>query len=261
VRNFAIILVSLVALGCGGSAREAGGSVEYSVSAQQNYERGMELLEDGEYVDAVKYFTFVKARFPYSKFATLADLRIADSAFGAESYLEAIDAYKLFIKFHPTHEMVENGYSSFRIAEGYYHMLPDDWFLVPPAYERDQTAAHDAARELAAVMRNYKSSKYAEQARKLYERVARHLAAHEWYAATFYWKRGKPMGTVLRLRSLLKQYPDVGYDEKALHLLGRAYLRTGRKDDARKSFQTLVEKYPKHGLADDARKQLRSLGT
>ena len=260
MRTYAFILGLLLAA-CGGSAREAGGSVEYSVSAQQNYERGMQLLDDGEYVDAVKYFTFVKARFPYSKFAVLADLRIADSAFAAESYLEAIDAYKLFIKFHPTHEMVENGYASFRIAESYFHMLPDDWFLVPPAYEKDQTAALDAARELSGVMRNYKGSKFAEQAKTLHDRVARLLAAHEWYAATFYWKRGKPMGTVLRLRTLIKQYPDVGYDEKALHLLGRAYLATGRKDDARKSFQTLVEKYPKHDLAGDARRQLQSLGS
>ena len=147
MRTYAIILgfLSLVGLACGGSARE-GGSVEYSVSAQQNYERGMGLMDEGEWLDAVKYFTFVKARFPYSKFAVLADLRIADAAFGAESYLEAIDAYKLFIKFHPTHEMVENGYASFRIAEGYYHMLPDDWFLVPPAYEKDQSAVTDALR-------------------------------------------------------------------------------------------------------------------
>ena len=262
MRTYAIILgfLSLVGLACGGSARE-GGSVEYSVSAQQNYERGMGLMDEGEWLDAVKYFTFVKARFPYSKFAVLADLRIADAAFGAESYLEAIDAYKLFIKFHPTHEMVENGYAAFRVGQSYYKMLPDDWFLVPPAYEKDQSAAVDAARELQGVMRDYPNSKFAPKAKQLYKHVGQLLAAHEWYVATFYWKRGQAMGTVLRLRTLLKQYPDVGYDEEALFLLGRAYAKTGRKEDAKKSFQTLVDRYPKHRRAGDARHELASLGT
>lgn len=254
----------LASAACGGSAREGGGgrsgSVEYSVSAQQNYERGMKLIQDEEWQDAVKYFSFVKARFPYSKYAVLADLRIADAAYGAESYLEAADAYKLFIKFHPTHEMVENGYCAYRVGASYYKLLPDDWFLVPPAYEKDQTAALDAARELLQVTKSYPNSPYATKARELYRKVARLLANHEWYVAEYYWKRDQPMGTVLRLRTLLKQYPDVGYDEEALFLLGQAYLKVGRKEDAKKSFQALVERFPKHNLAGDARSRLKDLG-
>lgn len=252
------LVTSMAVAACGSSARE--GTVEYSVSAQQNYEKGMKLLEDEEWSDAVKYFSFVKARFPYSKFAVLADLRIADAAFGAESYLEAVDSYKLFIKFHPTHELVENGYAAYRVGASYYHMLPDDWFLVPPAFEKDQTAAIDAARELSSVMKNYPNSPFVAKARELYKKVSKLLAEHEWYVANFYWKRKQPMGTVLRLRTLLKQYPDVGYDEQALFLLGEAYLKVGRKEDAKKSFETLVSRFPKHDLAGDARGKLKELG-
>jgi len=263
VRVYAVIGVALAAaLGaCGGSAREASGSVEYSVSAAQNYELGMKKLKEEEWGDAARYFQFVKARYPYSKFAVLADLRLADAAYGAESFAEAVDAYKMFIKFHPSHEMVDNGYAQFRIGEAYYHMLPDDWFLVPPAYEKDQSAALDAERELGAVQRKYPQSQYLPKAKELHDKVAHLLAAHEWYVANFYWKRGAAMGTVLRLRTLLKQYPKVGYDEEALYLLGRAYVKVGRPDDARKAFQTLIDTYPKHPLASDARKALSSLAT
>src|SRR6185436_16994166 len=152
-----------------GSARESsgGGTVEYSVSAKQNYDKGMKSLGDDEWVEAAKYFTFVKARFPYSKFAVLSDLRIADAAFGAASYLEAIDGYKQFIKFHPTHEMVENGYAAFRIGEAYYKMLPDDWFLVPPSFEKDQTATQDAMRELSSFLKKYPRSSFRPRAEKM----------------------------------------------------------------------------------------------
>ena len=63
-------------------------------------------------------------------------------------YVEAIDAYRQFMKFHPTHEMVANGYASFRIGESYYKMLPESWFLVPPAFEMDNSPTIDALREL-----------------------------------------------------------------------------------------------------------------
>lgn len=267
-----IFVVSTALTACGGSAREGAGRVEYSVSAKQNYDRGMKAIEDEEWLDAVKYFAFVKARFPYSKYSVLADLRISDAAFGAGAYLEAIDGFQQFIKFHPTHEMVENGYAAFRIGESYYKMLPDDWFLLPPAYEKDQSAAIDALRELASFMRKYPASPFRERADKMRRDCAARLAAHEWYVAEFYWKRDRPMATVLRLRTLLRRYPDVGYDEEALWLLGRAYVKVGRivepksggptdssPANARDAWTVLTQKYPKHPRAESARRELARL--
>jgi outer membrane protein assembly factor BamD len=257
-----LALVVVVVAACGGSVNEKGTPVNitYSASAQQNYERGMKKLQDEDFLEALKFFQFIKARFPYSKFAVLADLRLADTAFGGEQYLEAIDQYKLFVKFHPTHEMVENGYAAYKIGEAYYRLLPDDWFMVPPAFEKDQSSALDCARELQSMLRQYPRSPFAPKAKELYAKTAHLLAAHEWYVADFYWKRDQPMGTVLRLRGLLKNYPDVGFDEDALWLLGQAYERIGHKDDARKSFQTLLEKYPKTAHADEVKRALANLG-
>jgi outer membrane protein assembly factor BamD len=260
-----LIPLLLVLSACGGPVRETsgggggkgtGGATEYSVSAQQNYEKGMKLLQNEEWQEAAKYFAFIRARFPYSKYAVLADLRLADAAFGLESYLEAIDQYKLFVKFHPTHEMVENGYAAYKIAEGYYHMLPDDWFLVPPSFEKDQGPAQEAARELQNVIKNYGRSPFVGKAQELYVKVAHLLAAHEWYVAEFYWNRGSPMGTVIRLRTLLKKYSGAGYDANALYLLGRAYISVGHKVDAKKSFETLIHDYPDTDQAAAAKREL-----
>ncbi|HLU67045.1 MAG TPA: outer membrane protein assembly factor BamD, partial [Kofleriaceae bacterium] len=147
--NRALLLVLLLALlpACGGGS--GSGEVDYSVSAQQNYERGVERLEKEDWIAAAKYFSFIKARFPYSKYAVLAELRMADAEFGAGHYLQAIDAFKQFIKFHPSHEMVKNGYASYRIGEAYVEMLPGDMFILPPSYEKDQSATMDAHRELS----------------------------------------------------------------------------------------------------------------
>ncbi|HET9624782.1 MAG TPA: outer membrane protein assembly factor BamD, partial [Kofleriaceae bacterium] len=244
-------------LGCGGKA--TAGAVEYSVSAQKNYDKGLKELEDKDWLAAAKYFGFIKTRFPYSKYAVLAELRLADAEFGAEQYLEAIDSYRLFIKFHPTHEMVANGYCSFRIGEGYAKQLPNDFWLFPPSTEKDQSATEDAAQELKSFLDKYPDSPYRDKAKDIVTKVGKRLADHEWYVATYYWDRGKPMGTVFRLRRLLERYRGVGYDEEALWLLGRAYVAIAQPDRARGVWSELVGKFPKSSRAGDARSALAGM--
>jgi hypothetical protein len=42
---------------------------EYSVSAQKNFERGKAAMEAGNFVLAIRYFEFLRSRFPYSEYA------------------------------------------------------------------------------------------------------------------------------------------------------------------------------------------------
>ncbi|HYU16346.1 MAG TPA: outer membrane protein assembly factor BamD [Candidatus Acidoferrum sp.] len=251
-----VILAAGLSPACSGNAT---GKVNYAVTAQQNYERGVKEMKEEDWVAAAKYFSFIKARFPYSKYAVLAELRLADAEFGAEHYLQAIDAFKQFVKFHPSHEMVRNGYASFRIAGSYYQMLPDDLWILPPSFEKDQSGTSDAHRELTEFLRKYPTSPQLKKARALLARINLRLAEHEMYVAKFYWSRGQPMGTVLRLRRLLDKHGGVGYDPEALYLLGKAYVEIKEPRRAREAWERLVKQYPKDGHAADARAQLRRL--
>lgn len=257
----AIILTLAVGLAtataCGG--KTATGKVEYSVSAQQNYVKGLKELQEKDWIAAAKYYAFIKARFPYSKYAVLAELRLADAELGAGHNLQAVDSYKMFMKLHPTHEMVANGYASFKVGAAYYEMLPGDWWILPPSYEKDQSASYDAERELNRFMRKYKTSPFVPKATKMLKKVAKKLAQHEWYVAKFYWERNKPMGTVLRLRRLLSRYTGVGYDADAMWLLGQAYVKVKMVDRARDVWQRLLKKHPRHQRANEARGALKRL--
>jgi outer membrane protein assembly factor BamD len=249
---------SVASLGACGGARGAA-SVEYSVSAQRNYEKGMDALQREDWIAAAKYFAFIKSRFPYSKFAVLSELRLADAELGAEEFASAIDNYRLFIRLHPTHEMVSNGYASFRIGDAYYKQLSGDSWLMPPSFEGDQSANEDAAAELSVFAEKYPQSPYREKAQIIIKKVGKKLADHEWYVAQYYWKRDKPMGTVLRLRRLLERYRGVGYDEEALWLLGRAYVAVDMTDRARSTWQELTDKFPKSQRAIEARAAVNAL--
>ena len=244
------VVAAMTLVACGGS--RATGKAEYSVTAKKNYEKGIIELSEEDWVAAAKYFSFIKARFPYSKYSVLAELRMADAEFGAGNHLRAIDGYKLFIKFHPTHTMVVNGYSAYRIGESYVKVLPGNFWLLPPRHEKDQSATADAHRELSSFLKKYPESPFVPKATKVLTKVNRRLAEHELYVARFYWKKDKPMGTVLRLRRLLKKHAGTTLDGDALWLLGRAYEKVKMPKRARETYAELVKKHPKHDNASDA---------
>jgi len=254
----------VVALACGvcGCATTGRGTkkVSYSQTAKSNYHKGMEELEDENYPEAVKYFTFVKNKFPFSRYSASAELRIADALYAQEKYTESIDAYKLFINFHPTHKEVVNGYAAYRICSGYVKQIPSDWFLVPPSYEKDQSATRDALRELLGFMRIYPTSKYVPKVKKLYQQSVRRLVAHELYVARFYLDRDKPKAAIFRLEGVLKNYPDAGVHPEVMLLLGQTYLKLQRNAEARRTFSMLVKKYPGDANSAKAKLYLKHLG-
>ena len=255
MRSRAALLVVTASLcappGCGGS--QSGGVVSYGDTARGNYEKGTRELKDENYPEALKYFSYVKSKFPFSGYATLAELRVADTYYAQDKFLEAIDAYKLFIKFHPTHPEVVNGYAWYQICRGYVEQIPSDWFLVPPSHEKDQAATRDALRELATFLKTFPESPYQEKGRLLYRKCLRKLADHELYVARFYLDRDKPKAAILRLETLLKRYPDAGADPEVMLLLGQTYLKPDQRGKARDTFASLVKKYPNDAYAAKAK--------
>jgi outer membrane protein assembly factor BamD len=213
-----------------------GKPVNFSLTAKQNYEKGLAELKDENYPEALRYFGYVKQKFPFSKYAALAELAAADTEFSRGGYQEAIDRYKTFIRLHPKHEKVEEGYVSFRIAEAYVKEMPDDWFIVPPSFEKDQSAVFDALRELNSLVERYPNSKHLKQAGVYRREVLRRLIDHELFVARFYLNQGHPKGAILRIRTALRRYPDSGRDGELLLLLGETQLEMGNPASAKQTF-------------------------
>jgi outer membrane protein assembly factor BamD len=238
-----ILLCSFLATAGGCATSDDGRGVTYSLTAKQNYDKGVSELKAENYQEASRYFSFVKQKFPFSKYAVLAELAMSDTQYERGNYQEAIDAYKNFVRLHPTHEKVEDGYVAFRICQCYVKEMPDDFFLVPPAYEKDQTAVHDALRELNDFVDKYPDSTYMKQALQDRREVLRRLIEHEVYVARFYLDRDSPQAAILRLEGALKRYPDSGREAELLLALGETQLQMGHAEKAKQNFQKIVGSY------------------
>lgn len=237
-----ILLVAITASGACATSDE-GKAVTYSLTAKQNYDKGIVELKDENYQEATRYFSFVRQKFPFSKYAVLAELGLADTQYERGNYQEAIDAYKNFLRLHPTHEKVEDGYTAYRICQCYVKEMPDDFFLLPPAYEKDQTAVRDALRELNDFVEKYPDSKYLAEAQKDRRDVLGRLIEHEVYVARFYLDRDHPQAAVLRLNGALSQYPDSGREAELLLALGETHLQMGNAQQAKSAFDKILAQY------------------
>jgi outer membrane protein assembly factor BamD len=200
-------------------------------------------LKDENYPEALKYFQFVKQKYPFSKFAVLADLAVADTQFARGNYTEAIDSYKSFGRLHPTHEKVEDGYVAFRIGESYFKDMPDDLWLLPPSYEKDQSAVVDALRELEDFRKKFPESPYMKKSNELRRQVLQRLVDHEVYVARFYLRSDHPKAAAMRLEGAIKRYPGSGREPELLFALGETYLKMTDPLRAKETFQRVIGEY------------------
>jgi len=233
--------------------------VSYSKSALLNYQRGIKALAKKRHQEAIRLFNFVRRRFAYSRYAPQAEVRIADCYFNQERFLEAIDAYKIFMRFRRTNKEVP--YAQYRIAHAYFKLIPGDWWLLPPAYEKDQSATYDALREVRKFIRNFPRNEYVVEIRILYRKTLRKLADHEIYVARYYYSRDKYRAALGRLKSLKKKFLGIGLDEEILFSLGKCYLKLNKNKEAGKEFTAVTHQFPYGKYAKKAKEILTRLKT
>ena len=290
IRVFSALFLVALLPGCAalglGDDDDKDVTVTYAAEVLENYRNGMEELWDENYLEARKFMEHVRNNFQFSKYAVLAELRLADADFGRSKYAEAFDGYTLFRKFHPNHPAA--GYAAYKAALSFYEEMPSNWFFMPPPEERDQAPIRRAAQYFQRYVEEYgamadlpegqqkvapdaegewdimvgEEQRFSEADRlasansKLSE-VRRRLADHEMYVAEFYLRVDKPKAAVARLEGLLDKFNGVGLDIEALELLAETYLDMEDKPKARRTYERLLADFPGDPAAEDAREFLQ----
>ncbi len=219
------------------------------------YQKAERAMERGDYIDANARFTAIRAQYPYSRYATLAELRLGDVYFEEDKFTSAISQYRAFIKLHPNHPRV--AYASYRVAESFAAQMPKPFVFLPPTYERELASTRDAARELEFFLKKYPDTEFTAPAKRKLTEVRRRLADHEMYVAQFYLKRKNPRACAMRLTYLLENYSGVGLDAQALFLLARSYIELNDQKKARTALDDLVANFGDDPLARQASNYLK----
>lgn len=238
-----LLLISSISLlsGCSSIDKKAD-------TADGAYNLAQEYDKDERYEEAIKRYQDVKNKFPYSKYATMSELAIADVYFKQESYAEAQVAYQAFKDLHPKHPQID--YVTYRLALSFYNQLP-------PTIDRDLTLAQSAILYFDEVISRYPNSEYAKDAREKKESTLKMLAQKEEYIADFYYFHEKYDSALNRYEGLLKKYPGLGLDAKALSRAAICAAKVGEPDRSNRYLSELQQRFPGSDELATAKKEIR----
>ena len=220
-------------------------SIQGADKAETYYLRGEAYLKDSMYEQALEKFSLVKNKFPYSKYATDAELRIADTYYQKESYLEAQKLYGLFSEFHPQDS--KRDYAIFQSGMCSYQLMPE-------AVDRDLSYAKGAMADFKSLMDLFPGSLYFKDALNKYTDIKIRLAQKEIYIGNFYKKRGSYDAAVARYKTVIDEYPDLGFDDKMYYEVANCYVNLDQKQEANYYLDMLLIKFPSGPYADMAKK-------
>lgn len=260
MRRLVLALAAAALASCAttGGAEAGDDGIVYGADAESNLKKGDEALEGKNYPEAQHYFEYVKTKYPYLEAAKVAELRLADTDFERDRFIEARDRYQSFIRLHPTHPKVD--YAAYRAALSHYRDMPSDFVLLPPSEEKDQAEVKNALTAMTEFVRLYPDSTWLPDAKKVIDDVRRRLADHELYVAAFYAKRERWGAVVSRLSVVAKNYAGVGYDDRVAFGLFDAYKHQGDDTKAIETLKAYVAKNPEGASADKARQVLARIG-
>ncbi|HVI00048.1 MAG TPA: outer membrane protein assembly factor BamD [Enhygromyxa sp.] len=232
-------------------------SDEYGQTARENYELAVAEFNDKDWEEAIAYADFVRIRFPFSRYAVESELLIARAEYSLKNYVTAQDAFRQFLRLHPTHKHVRNGWVAYMVAVAAFMAAPSSVPFLPPHYQRDQTLLREAVIELDYFFDHHSGSEMEPLARKLEAEVKRRLLEHELYVARFHLDGDRPEAAIMRLEAAHDMYPGIGLDAEVLFLLGVTYLRIEEVELAREIFSELQMQHPDHHHGQQARLYLK----
>jgi outer membrane protein assembly factor BamD len=188
-------------------------------TAQELVNDGMEAFNSQRYRSAIESFEKLKDWYPFSKYAILAELKIADAHFYLGEYVAAIAAYESFENLHPRNEATP--YVIFQRGLSYIEQLE--------TVDRDQTSAKKAIETFNRLKKTYPNSEYTAQAENYIRMSLKNMAAHEFYVAEFYFKNKHYKAAIVRFRTVVSSYPDLGLTQKALEYIARCEVELAKE--------------------------------
>lgn len=230
----------------------------YTDDARRAYDKAMSSFDAEDCVTAEPLFRDIRANYPYTRYAALSELREADCLAMQDKHAEAIEIYQRFARVRASHEQVP--YARFKAAESQYEQIPNEWFISPPAHERDLRAARDALKDLRRYLLDFPDDVNAKRAAEMERKTLALLARHELYVADFYLKHENGKAAISRLKDVLQSYEGSGYEPQALLLMGRTQLIMKDRPAAHATFRELIARYPESGSAVQAERYLAETG-
>jgi outer membrane protein assembly factor BamD len=248
--RFAVLAVVLSLGACGRHHHDAdtGADAANLPPADVLYAQGVTLLGQQHYDKAVTDFDEVEENYPYSTWASHAQLLAGYGQYKQQNYDDAISALNRFVALHPENQ--DAAYAYYLKALCYYEQIDD--------VQRDQTATYEAIQTLTDVTTRFPESAYARDARIKLRLAYNRLAGHDMVIGRFYEKQHLYGAAIGRYEDIVTSYQTTTYTAEALERLVECYLDLGLTGAAQRTASVLGYNYPGSSWYQAAYNKLKS---
>ncbi len=171
------------------------------------FKHAEQLEKSSRYEEALLEYQDIEKEFPYSKYAKLSKLKVADVHFDMASYVQAQYQYQYYYDLYPKED--NSDYALYRVGLSMFKTLPK-------TIDRDLRGSTDVLKAWRKLLVKFPNSKYTDDILKNQKKILTNLGEKELYIANFYIKQDKFISAQRRLNKLFKQFPSFLKNKKAL---------------------------------------------
>ena len=213
------------------------------------FDKGTEELDKRHWLVSRLYFRELIDTYPQSRYRADAKLGVGDTFLGegsAESYVLAINEYREFLAFYPTHERVD--YAQYKLGMTHFRQMhgPD----------RDQTETREAIRELTLFVERYPNSKLIDEGKQRLREARDRLSTYEYNVGYHYYRTGWLPGAVDRFTVLLKTDPEYTRRDSVYFYLGETFMKAERPAEALPYYDRLLKEFEQSEHLVEAQKRV-----
>jgi outer membrane protein assembly factor BamD len=241
------ILIAAFAVACAsGSKRPPTGTPDPDKFL---FDRGTEELNKRHWLIAREYFRELIDTYPQSRHRADAKLGVGDTYLGegsAESYVLALNEFREFLAFYPTHERID--YAQYKLGMTHFRQMHGS--------DRDQTETKEAIREFTIFVQRHPNSKLIEEGKQRLREARDRLSTYEYNVGYHYYRTGWLPGAVDRFKVLLERDPEFTRRDSVYFYLGECFMKASRPAEALPYYDRLLKEFEQSEHLVDAQKRV-----
>lgn len=219
---------------------------ELRLEADGLYKLARRSLDTADFQGAIQRYDQILLRYPFTDFATQAQLEMIYAKYRAFDADGAITTADRFLKEHPRHAQIDyvhylKGLINFQRGEGMFEWLVD-------SSRQDVAFARNAFDDFALLAQKYPNSRYTADARLRMIHLRNRIADHELSVVRYYVRRGAHVAAAKRAERIVAEYPGAPAVGETLALLEQSYRDVGlatQAEDVRRLREANLAAFPK----------------
>lgn len=208
---------------------------ELRYEADELYRSARKKLDSADFQGAILDYVGLKARYPFSDYATQAQLELIYAHYRNFQPDLALTEADRFLRDHPRHPNTAyvhylKGMIFFRRGESFM----DDLSFVDSS-KQDVTDARRAFDAFTLLVQRYPDSEYVADAQLRMRYLRNRIAEHEMHVVRYYVKRGAHVAAARRAEQIIASYPGAPAAFEALQLAAQSYRELGLEQQAQEA--------------------------